>query len=191
MIRRLTLTLLLLPQAGIVPAQAVRGCLQRDGSVVYTDGLCAVGQSEKPAEQPVPQAPAARTRNPAIAPLACSRSPEELQWTVRAALDARDVNELAKSYHWTGVSGAQAEALMIRLDRLARTQVLDVQLSYTESGAQASGAPPEGETDWNKESRSRTLSALRVVSYRDYDGAGTASTVFRLQRHFNCWWIRY
>lgn len=191
MIRRFALLLLLLCHAGEVPAQAVRACLQQDGSVVYTDGLCAVEQSEKSAEQPVPQAPAARTRRPSVAPPACSRSPEQLQWAVRAALDARDVNELAKSYHWTGVSSAEAEALMTRLDRLARTPVLDVQLVYAETGTPASGGLAEEDPDPPSESRPRVPAALKVVSYREDGGAGTAGTMFRLQRHFDCWWIRY
>lgn len=192
MIRRLVLPLLLLPHAGAAPAQDVRGCLQQDGSVVYTDGLCGVGQSEKSAEQSAPQAPAARARNPAIAPPpACSRSPEQLQWAVRAALDARDVNELAKSYHWTGVSSAEAEALMTRLDRLARTPALDVQLVYAEAGTPASDGLPEEDGNPASESRPRAPAALKVVSYREDGGAGTASTAFRLQRHFGCWWIRY
>ena len=29
-----------------------------------------------------------------------------------------------------------------------------------------------------------------IQALRD-GGAGTASTAFRLQRHFECWWIRY
>lgn len=190
MIRRLVL-LLLLPHAGAASAQDVRACLQQDGSVVYTDALCGVEQSEKSAEPPVLQAPAARTRTPAVPPPACSRNPEQLQWAVRAALDARDVNALARSYHWTGVSSAQAEALMIRLERLARTPVLDIQLTYSETGAPAADALPEEDQDPPSESQARVPAALKVVSYREDGGAGTASTAFRLQRHFECWWIRY
>ena len=192
MIRRLALVLLLLPHAGSAPAQTVRGCLQGDGSVVYTDGLCGVEQSEKPAEQSVPQAPAARSRSAAAAPPpACSRSPQELQWAVRAALDARDVNELAKSYHWTGASSAQAETVMVRLEQMTRAPVLDVQLAYAETGTPASDGIPEGDADPPPESRPRAPSALKVVTYREDGGARTAGTAFRLQRHFDCWWIRY
>lgn len=192
MIRRLTFLLLLLPHAGEAPAQDVRVCLQQDGSVVYTDALCGGEQSEKSAEQPVAQTPAARTRTPAVPPPpACSRSPEQLQWAVRAALDARDVNALAESYHWAGVSSAQAEALMIRLERLARTPVLDIQLTYEDTGAPAADALPEEDPDPPSESRPRMPAALKVVSYREDGGVGTVSTAFRLQRHFECWWIRY
>ncbi len=194
MIRRFALLLMLLPPAGVVPAQDVRGCLQQDGSVVYTDGLCAADQTEHATDKAEPAAPAPglRPAGRGIAPPpACSRSPEQLQWAIRAALDSRDVNALAKSYHWAGVSSTQAEALMIRLERLARTPVLDVQLAYVETGTPASDGLPEEDANPASEPRPRVPAALRVVSYREDGGAGTASTAFRLQRHFDCWWIRY
>ena len=192
MIRRLALLLLLLSHAGTAPAQEVRGCLQRDGSVVYTDGLCAVDQSEqstKKAEATAP-APGARPVRQGIAPPpACSRNPDELLWAVRAALDARDVNVLAKSYHWTGASSAQAEAVMIRLEALARTPPLDARLVYAEETAEAEDGGYDAAEGHGP--RPRAPAALKVVTPRDDGGARTESTLFRLQRHFGCWWIRY
>ena len=162
--------------------------------MVYTDGLCAADQTEQAADKAEPKAPApgARpVRQGITPPPACSRSPEELQWAVRAALDARDVNALAKNYHWAGVSSAQAEAVMIRLERLAQTPVLDVRLVYADSQAQPPDDSPVMATDAPPESRTRVPSMLKVVAYSDDGGARTAGTPFRLQRHFDCWWIRY
>lgn len=189
MIRRLALPLLLLPHAGTTSAQDVRGCLQGDGSVVYTDALCAADQTEQATEKVEPTAPAPGlrpVRQGITPPPTCSRNPDELLLAVRAALDARDVNALAESYHWAGATSPQAEALMIRLEQLARIPVLDVRLAYAKDAAEdeldsTDGAGP----------RTRTPVALKVVNYRDGGGERTVSTVFRLQRHFDCWWIRY
>lgn len=192
MIRSAVMSLLLLPLSSAVPAQDVRGCLQRDGRVVYTDGLCAAGQTEQATEKAETAAPVpgARPVRQGIAPPpACSRNADDLLWAVRAALDARDVNALAKSYHWTGASSAQAEAVMLRLEALARTPPLDVRLVYPEETSVAADGDSDAAEDDG--ARPHAPTALKVVTPRDDGGARAESTLFGLQRHFGCWWIRY
>jgi hypothetical protein len=102
-----------------------------------------------------------------------------------------DVNQLAKHYHWPGVSDAQAEALMNRLEKLVAQPTLDVQLQYP----QAQEAPGQDldyqYTEEPADLPARTPYALKIVQYASNTDDTTRSTVFRLQRHFNCWWIRY
>lgn len=195
MIRHIALLSLMLPCAAASAAQEVRACRQSDGSVVYTDGLCTVEQSEKPQE------PTAGTGNGVSEmrtprhglppPPTCSRTPAELQWAIRAALDARDVNDLAKSYHWTGTTNAQAEAVMVRLEQLTRMPALDVRLLYAEDEEEQQEHVQDAETAASTGPRARLPSALKVVSMLDDGAERTRSTPFRLQRHFACWWIRF
>lgn len=191
-------TLLYLLLAGhAASAQELHRCQRADGSVVYTDRLCEPEQTEKaspsPATTVVPQTPrSGRTGLPP--PPACSKSPEELQYSVRSAIDMKDVNQLVKSYHWVGISQEQSEALLTRLDAVVDRPLLDVQLLYPEPEA-ASEPPPEDAADDGAYSGSAPVQqppyALKIMQYRSNTATETVSTVFRLQRYYQCWWIRF
>ncbi|MFZ9348497.1 MAG: DUF4124 domain-containing protein, partial [Arenimonas sp.] len=119
LIRTILLYLLLTGHAA--SAQELHRCQRADGSVVYTDRLCEPEQTEKATPSATataaPQIPrSGRTGLPP--PPACSKSPEELLYSVRSAIDMKDVNQLVKSYHWVGISQEQSEALLTRLDEM-------------------------------------------------------------------------
>jgi hypothetical protein len=180
-------------------AQDMHRCQRADGSVVYTDRLCEPKQTEKPAaalsEPQVPQASrSGRTGLPP--PSSCSKGPDDLLYSVRSAIDMKDVNQLVKSYHWLGVSQDQSESLLGRLDAMADRPLLDVQLLYPELETQTLPDSSESELydagDYSTREPTRTLPhALKVMQYRSNTGTETVSTVFRLQRHYQCWWIRF
>jgi hypothetical protein len=191
-------TLLYLLLAGhAASAQELHRCQRADGSVVYTDRLCEPEQTEKaspsPATTAVPQTPrSGRTGLPP--PSACSKSPEELQYSVRSAIDMKDVNQLVKSYHWVGISQEQSEALLTRLDEMVDRPLLDVQLLYPEPET-VSEPPPEDAADDGAYSGRAPVQkppyALKIMQYRSNTATETVSTVFRLQRYYQCWWIRF
>ena len=191
-------TLLYLLLAGhAASAQELHRCQRADGSVVYTDRLCEPEQTEKtspsPATTVVPQTPrSGRTGLPP--PPACSKSPEELQYSVRSAIDMKDVNQLVKSYHWVGISQEQSEALLTRLDAVVDRPLLDVQLLYPEP--EAATEPPQEDTADDGAYSERAPAqqppyALKIMQYRSNTATESVSTVFRLQRYYQCWWIRF
>jgi hypothetical protein len=180
-------------------AQDMHRCQRGDGSVVYTDRLCEPEQTEKPATassgSQTPQASrSGRTGLPP--PPACSKSPDDLLYSVRSAIDMKDVNQLVKSYHWVGVSQEQSESLLGRLDAMADRPLLDVQLLYPEMVTDTvSELAPESMTDESENAYREPLQkppyGLKVMQYRSNTATETVSTVFRLQRHYECWWIRF
>lgn len=194
------ITVLYLLLAGSAAAgQDMHRCQRADGSVVYTDRLCEPKQAEKPATassgSQTPQASRlGRTGLPP--PPACSKSPDDLLYSVRSAIDMKDVNQLVKSYHWVGVSQEQSEGLLGRLEAMADRPLLDVQLQYPEPRTQAPSDVPEevlsDTEDYTYREPPRSMpSALKVMQYRSNTGTETVNTVFRLQRHYLCWWIRF
>lgn len=196
------ITVLYLLLAGCAAsAQDMHRCQRADGSVVYTDRLCEPEQIEKPVPPPaapaVPQSPrSGRAGLPP--PPACSKSPDELLYSVRSAIDMKDVNQLVKNYHWVGVGQEQSEALLTRLDAMVDRPLLDVQLLYPEmvTDADAVSVPaPESNTDEGENAYREPLQkppyGLKVMQYRSNTATETVSTVFRLQRHYRCWWIRF
>lgn len=133
---------------------AVQRCQSADGGVVYTDQACAaLGASSRPlpsdllnriaredantAPMPALRAVAGPTRNGLArrSPTAgCARTPTQLSMDLRASLAIADVNRLAESHHWVGMSQAQSQPIMQRLERLSLQPLADVHYFDAQSG---------------------------------------------------------
>jgi hypothetical protein len=55
----------------------------------------------------------------------CARTPTQLAMDLRGAFALGDVNRIAESYHWVGMSQSAANATMQRLQRLAKHPLVD------------------------------------------------------------------
>ncbi|MBP6299165.1 MAG: hypothetical protein KA365_02005 [Arenimonas sp.] len=103
----------------------------------------------------------------------------------------QNVNQLAKYYHWIGLSDAQAENILTRLELLVSKPLADIRLIQAH---QASAPIDSSEQDIDSESQSAEPPSspigLKVIQYQS-NNTELESTQFRLQRNFNCWWIRY
>jgi hypothetical protein len=70
----------------------------------------------------------------------CARTPTQLQMDLRGSLALGDVNRLAESYHWVGMSSKAGERTLDRLQHLVGRQVVDSQYYDARIGfADASG----------------------------------------------------
>ena len=77
-----------------------------------------------------------------------------------------------------------------------RIEVSVLGASLPEPKTPAPSDVPEEElpdtADYTYRESPRTLpSALKVMQYKSATATETVSTVFRLQRHYQCWWIRF
>lgn len=171
--------LLLLACASPVQAQ-VRRCTSSDGSTVYTDRKCAdIGAFER-----LPRESAGGT-GMRLYRHGCARNLQDLVYEITTAIDARDANRLAGVYHWVGVSSSSATAVMRRLDAIAKRPLVDivpVAVRSAESDIERAYYP-------STIPQRRPPVALRVEQTLA-NGSTPSRTVFGLQRHFNCWWIR-
>jgi hypothetical protein len=124
---------------------AIQRCEAADGNAVYTDKSCASFQARpthisddlslrlaldnasrpqvddlsmdfyRDAAEPVPEAPTGRRS----AAAGCARSPQQLSRDLVGAFALHDVNRVAESYHWVGMSQRQALPVMKQLERLS------------------------------------------------------------------------
>lgn len=179
------------------PAQDVRRCERADGSVVFTDRLCAEEETEKVPSKASGQT-AGAVAGPRIhvaAPPSCSRMPDDLLYGVRSAVDMRDTNQLARYYHWPDVTDAQAIQLMDRLERVVNSPLMDIQLVYPDEPERPLfedyDALDDDSAAYRAEAPRRAPYALKLVQFQTSAATQTQSTVFRLRRHFDCWWIQY
>ncbi len=171
-------------------AQEFRRCVSADGSVIFTDKSCLESQTEK---QVVADIPITNSGARPLIPLpeSCNHSASGLLYNVRTAIDMQNVNQLAKYYHWIGLSDAQAENILTRLELLVSKPLADIRLIQA---YQASAPIDSIEQDIDSEIQSTEPTSspigLKVIQYQS-NNTNLESTQFRLQRNFNCWWIRY
>lgn len=74
----------------------------------------------------------------------CARSPEQLSRDLVGAFALHDVNRVAESYHWAGMSNRQALPVMRQLERLSSKPLADARFlsAWIGSGDEAARAVP-------------------------------------------------
>jgi hypothetical protein len=170
----------LLASAPAVPARAqVRHCVTPDGQDAYTDRRCAdIGAIER---QPRPNEGAMVAMR--LYRGGCARTLQDLVFELTTAVDGRDVNRLAALYHWPGMSTSTANATMQQLEAIVQRPLMDI--------ATVVPPGPDGE-DGSYYPRTTMAQAPIGVRLQQTLGNGTtpSQTVFGLQRHLGCWWVR-
>lgn len=149
-----------------------------DGVSVYTDRRCEdIGAIERLPRDRI----AAGFSRPYRG--GCARTLQDLVFEMTSAIDSKDVNRLASVVHWVGVSTRNGYSLMGRLDAIVKRPLVDI-ASVTPR------APGDPDGDYYPQTTvRRTPVALRVEQTLG-NGVTPSRTVFGLQRHVGCWWIR-
>ncbi|WP_133477327.1 hypothetical protein [Cognatilysobacter segetis] len=123
----------------------IQKCRAPDGTSVYTDKPCSfVGAkasdmsadlgmrlASEAAREPEAYADAAMSDAVVSASPAgrrslqagCARTPTQLAMDIEGSIGLRDVNRLAESWQWAGMTQSQATPVMKRLERLAKSNV--------------------------------------------------------------------
>jgi hypothetical protein len=121
---------------------AILRCQSPDGTLVYTDKACGAFRAKA---APIPGSLLSRIYHdearfgevedlPAQASVTvsrrdpskgCARTPTQLAMDLRGSLAMGDVNRVAESYHWVGMSSRQGERTLDRLQALVGKPVLD------------------------------------------------------------------
>ena len=189
---RAAIALLLFACIAWLPRHAhaqVRQCIGSDGALVYTDRKCEdIGASERPASQA-----AIGIGGPRMHRGSCSRSVQDLVYSLSSAIQSGDVNQVAGVYDWTGMSTSNGYRLMARLDAIAKRPLVDVQPMYSgganEYGYDIVEFDEETGAVLSKPPRKAQLVGLRVEQTLG-NGSTPSRTVFGLRKHLGCWWVR-
>jgi hypothetical protein len=181
---------LLLACAYVGDAEAqVRQCIGVDGTLVYTDRRCEdIGGVDRPVSQaPMGIQPRGFYRG------GCSKSVQDLAYSLGNAIQSGDVNQVAGVYDWAGMSTANGYRLMARLEAIAKRPLVDVQPMYSgganEYGYDIVEFDEETGAVLAKPPRKPRLIGLRVEQTLA-NGTTPSRTVFGLRQHLGCWWVR-
>lgn len=125
----------------------IQRCQATDGTTIYTDKPCSVhgatatpmsgelmtriAREEAMAEAHYDLADASQLLAPAIAPgrrsaaAGCARSATQLAMDLRGAFALGDINRIAESFQWAGMTHREGQMGMERIDRLNDTPLMD------------------------------------------------------------------
>ena len=192
----------------LVPAvqagSGIQRCESASGEAIYTDKACAsfdakavpmsgellvrlAGEAgQAPGDSLASNAVAVAAPAPGRRSVAdgCARTPTQLAMDLRGAFALGDVNRIAESYHWVGMSHASAMGVMERLEQLQRNTLVDTHYfdatigSGLASYADASTAPIDGSA------------GILQASFGD-DGRMASIADFEVLRHAGCYFIRF
>lgn len=115
----------------------------------------------------------------------CARTPTQLAMDLRGAFALGDVNRIAESYHWVGMSHKGASRIMERLESLARHDIADTQYFNAQIG---SGGSMDA---WSASASLIGGSAgILQVTFSD-DGRPLSVTDFDVERYADCYFVRF
>ncbi len=181
-------------------AAVVRRCIGADGSTIYTDKRCeqldarnAVIPDQVPATgssdwvTPSGEQQERPLSSYGLANQDCARNPDMLLFTLRHALENRDINGVAGLYHWPGMGKWSARAVMDRLEALVLGSDGSAYLTFPDAAFVALN--PQAWPDLPPEDPS----GIRFPMYRENTehSSPVADIEMQVIRHSGCWWLHF
>ena len=170
-----------------LPAHAadVHRCIGADGGAIFTDKLCAdIGASVRTQPSTSPGASSTVHSNH-LGTRGCARTPDELKHGLQTALNAGDVNQVAAFYHWPGISGAESDGILKRLQTIADRPFLSVQLL-------GSHQPADGGS-YSSVASEPTIDASSVELLQARSGSDPTEvlTTLAVTHYVGCLWVHF
>lgn len=127
----------------------------------------------------------------------CARTPTQLAMDLRGSLALGDVNRLAESYHWPGMSTRQGRQTMERLQHLIGSQVVESQ--YFDAQISSIGIA-DAAGDWLATADASTQQStgigggagvLQLVLGNTDEADGSRIVDFDVERYSGCYFVRF
>jgi hypothetical protein len=178
-------------------AQKVQRCTTLSGEKVYSDKHCEdIGAIDRlPA---LPSGPATRGSS-SLYRGGCSRTLSDLVYQISAAIEAKDVNRLARVYQWSGISNDAANRILDRLQAVVNRPLVDIVPVRPEPLPELPVTPPmpsepsdvadQGTEDSYPQARRQPRPTGLRLEQTLANGSTPSQTTFGLRRSYNCFWI--
>ena len=196
--------------APLQAATSLQKCRSADGSIGYTDGSCRVfgndsttisskvldvpagpspagfplsGEAFAAAEMSTTYAPG--RRSPADG---CARTPTQLAMDLHASIALGDVNRVAESYDWAGMSNEAGQRTMDRLQGLIGRPVLDSR--YLDASIGFGGGMAMLASSDPAAAAAGDAGMLQLL-LADGDGGHATSIDFDVHRYAGCYFVAF
>ena len=126
----------------------------------------------------------------------CARSPTQLAMDVRGSLTLGDVNRVAESYYWVGMSTRQGERTLDRLQHLLGRPVMDTHYfdAQVNLSPLSGGMPDAGATVASTDTRiGGEAGVLQLMLGGNLASAAAAPSVlnFEVKKYAGCYFIQF
>lgn len=139
-------------------------------------------------------APVAGRRSPTSG---CARNPAQLANDLEASVALGDVNRMAESYHFAGMSTAAGERVLDRLQRYAGRAVMESRYVGGVRGivAMPDTLPPDGTawtaTAWNDDAPTAGTRPMVRLVFAGNGGGAASSVDFAVERYAGCYFVSF
>lgn len=119
----------------------------------------------------------------------CAHTPTQLAMDLRAALGLGDVNRVAESYDWAGMSNRQGQHTLDRLHQLIGRPVVDSR--YFDAQISSSPLIADAGAVLTADATGDRPGPVGVLQLTLGGGAGASSIDFDVRHYAGCYFIRY
>ncbi|HET7127256.1 MAG TPA: hypothetical protein VFI26_09235 [Lysobacter sp.] len=178
-------------------------CATADGATVYTDRACMPGseamampgqllariardEAMHAGDVDAIDAGAVPVQARRSVAAGCARTPAQLQVDLRASIALGDVNRVAESYHWVGLSTREGERVLDRLQRMAREPVADAH--YFNASISSS---PLGADAVEIASAGAGPGPAGMLQLQLGRGAGVSVVDLDVERYAGCYFVKF
>ncbi|MGH8050630.1 MAG: hypothetical protein ACREPB_08240 [Arenimonas sp.] len=176
-------------QAVSAQPQSINRCQSKDGKIIYTDKKCedvdaVLQELPKPASSAVGNSGYGSVRT-------CARTQDDLLWDLRGALENGDINRAAGLFLWSGDDTAQANKRLDQLNLVSYQSLISVDLLFPESENTQVQFDEDGNIIEAPARGPPVPYGIRVDFYKNKKQTETGSFRFSIQKHLQCYWVRF
>ncbi len=171
--------------AGTADAQAINRCRDKSDKIIYTDKKCEDIDA-------VSQAPPKASGNIGFSSVrTCARTPEDLLWDLRGALEIGDINRAAGLFLWGGNDTAQANKRLDQLNQASYQSLISVDLLFPETENTQVQFDDDGNIIEAPSRGPPVPYGIRVDFYRNKKQTDIGTFRFSLEKYLQCYWVRF
>ncbi len=166
-------------------AQAISRCQDKDGKIIYTDKSCEdVDAVPQNLPKPVGNTGTAMVRT-------CARTQEDLLWDLRGALESGDINRAAGLFLWHGNDTEQSNKRLDQLNTISYQSLISVDLLFPDTEITQAQFDADGNIIETRPKGPPVPYAIKVEFYRNKKQTETGSIRFGIEKHMQCYWVRF
>ena len=171
--------------AEVASAQAISRCMDKDGKIIYTDKTC---EEVDAVPQNLPK-PIGNTGYSVVR--TCARTQEDLLWDLRGALETGDINRASGLFLWNGNDTAQANKRLDQLNQISYQSLISVDLLFPESEDYQVQFDEDGNIIEIQRQGPPVPYGIKVEFYKNKKQTDIGSIRFGIEKHMQCYWVRF
>ena len=166
-------------------AQAISRCQDKEGKMIYTDKNCEdVDAVVQNLPKPVGNIGTSMVRT-------CARTQEDLLWDLRGALEIGDINRASGLFLWNGNDTAQANKRLDQLNKISYQSLLSVDLLFPETEDYQVQFDEDGNIIETQQRGPPVPYGIKVEYYKNKKQTDIGSIRFGIEKHMQCYWVRF